>query len=292
MNREILIDALEGLDTGLIERYFEIKEKLRKRRAVTKSAMRWTVSAACIALIACTVIPLAMRISQPPNPPVVETTPGSEETTPPEDVTTEAPIKVDPPVYDPSEAYYERYYRENTGSRSWFDYWNGMFVSTVLKEMLDSYLDKSRMYAINVFRYNNEVPHNASNYVIAVKDYVCEGKTYQDLQDEYDNLQKQYGALSEEDQEEKDALRAQMILLIDKKKELIESYFCRHEQADIAYFQGLGYITGEINGKLYIIITYDQFLILSKNPDMRQFGFTALTREDFLDIYPNAIYPK
>ena len=62
MNREILIDALEGLDTGLIERYFEIKEKLRKRRAVTKSAMRWTVSAACIALIACTVIPLAMRI--------------------------------------------------------------------------------------------------------------------------------------------------------------------------------------------------------------------------------------
>ena len=28
MNREILIDALEDLDPGLIERYFEIKEKL------------------------------------------------------------------------------------------------------------------------------------------------------------------------------------------------------------------------------------------------------------------------
>ena len=98
--------------------------------------------------------------------------------------------------------------------------------------------------------------------------------------------------MREENQEEKDALWAQMKLLNDKQKELIESYFCRHEQADIAYFQGLGYITGEINGKLYIIITYDQFLILSKNPDMRQFGFTALPREDFLDIYPNAIYPK
>ena len=29
MNREILIDALEDLDMGLIERYFEIKEKMR-----------------------------------------------------------------------------------------------------------------------------------------------------------------------------------------------------------------------------------------------------------------------
>ena len=135
MNREILIDALEGLDTGLIERYFEIKEKLRKRRTVTKSAMRWTVSAACIALIACTVIPLAMRISQPPNPPVVETTPGSEETTPPEDATTEAPIKVDPPVYDPSEAYYEDYFRELSGSRYYFENWNGLMVANNLQYM-------------------------------------------------------------------------------------------------------------------------------------------------------------
>lgn len=50
MNREILIDALEDLDSGLIERYFEIKEKLRKRKTVTKSVMRWTAAAACFLL--------------------------------------------------------------------------------------------------------------------------------------------------------------------------------------------------------------------------------------------------
>ena len=291
MNREILIDALEELDSGLIERYFEIKEKLIKRRAVTKSAMRWTVSAACIALIACTVIPLAMRISQPPDPPVVETPPGSEETTPPEDVTTEAPIKVEPPVYDPSEAYYEDYYRELSGSRYYFENWNGLMVANNLQYMLESYYqNKSRMYAINVFRHNDEILNLSDNR--SFKDYSYQGKTYQDLNEEINLLIKKVDDLSEEMPEERDDLYSQINALYSKKKELIESYYCRYEPFDVTYFQGLGYITGEVNGKLYIIITYDQFLVLSNNSDMWQYGFAALPREDFLDIYPNAIYPK
>lgn len=340
MNREILIDALEDLDTGLIERYFEIKEKLKKKRIVTKSVMRWTVSAACMVLIACTVIPLAMRISQIPDPPVVETTVTGEEVT------------TDLPVWDPNKVYYEDYYGGFTGSRYAFDNWNGLFVASNLQNMLDSYYDKTRMYAINVFRHNDDSP---------MDNYVYEGKTYQDLVDEMkyprgqfavlDELLRIYGEilkygkdvftttgipeddplvsdaykgmafsaemydgivarmneydpttvskyivdgkfLREKAQADCDAFLAEANALSNKQKELLDSYYCRYKTADVAYFEDLGFITGEINGKLYIIVSYDQFLSLSKNADMSQFGFAALTREDYLDIYPNAIYPK
>lgn len=51
MNREILIDALEDLDRGLIERYFEIKEKLKKKRFARNSLFRWIAVAVCVSIM-------------------------------------------------------------------------------------------------------------------------------------------------------------------------------------------------------------------------------------------------
>ena len=51
MNREILIDALEDLDRGLIERYFEIKEKLKKKRFERNSLFRWIAVAVCVSIM-------------------------------------------------------------------------------------------------------------------------------------------------------------------------------------------------------------------------------------------------
>ncbi|MBQ2242016.1 MAG: hypothetical protein II319_07745 [Clostridia bacterium] len=349
MNREILIDALEGLDTGLIERYFEIKEKLRKRRAVTKSAMRWTVSAACIALIACTVIPLAMRISQPPDPPVVETTPGSEETTPPEDVTTEAPIKVDPPVFDPKNVIHQGHY-DALSANADLNYvdWNGIEISESLDYLLMLYnqiniADKKHMFAINVFRRDERSFYE--NYLYEGKSYrqLCEQTTHparqinvlrnlleygeilkygkdviittgvpQDepiveirgrrmMEKDYDrivDLINYYDPLTlsryiidgvflkDKAQEDYDTYCSVLNDFEDKVAEMRNAYFCRYKEKDVSTFEELGFITGEVNGKLYIIVSYDQLLSVSNSWKMIPFTFVPLPEDDFYEAYP------
>lgn len=86
-------------------------------------------------------------------------------------------------------------------------------------------------------------------------------------------------------------LEAEYDELNNKLKEMREYYFQRHEEGDLALFELLGFTAGEINGKLYIFATYDQFCELSKAADMSQFSFTPLPRDDYLDAYPVSKLP-
>lgn len=327
MNREILIDALEELDSGLIERYFEIKEKLRRKRIVTKNIVRMTAVASCIAIILA-VVSLVLRFAVLPE------------------FSDRLNIPIENIVFESDLS------SELVGSQYEYTNWNGLDVSTSLKACLEYYQDNNeKLYVINVFRRGG---------MDWFTDYVYKGKTYT----EYKQLTSYYGGravileqlienygeilkygreiitvsgipqddmlinpsdrgvcwseelyditleyinegfpdalslyivngdfLSEKAQEDLDLLLAEYYAIEDIISEMREAYFCNHKAEDVALFENMGYITGKINGKLYIITSQEEFAKLGENIDASKYSFLMLSRDDFYAAYPVSDIP-
>ncbi len=316
MNREILIDALEELDGGLIERYFETKEKLKKKRIGRKGFMRWSAVAACLVLCICAVIPIVMKYIKP----VV--LPDNGQTFDAEDLVFEGYVLV--------------------GSKYIYTDWNGLDTSSSLNFCLESNKkDTEALYAINVFRRNGKRVH---------VDYIYNGKTYTEIVEEMSYPRSQgeilkelilmygeilkYGKevvtvegipeddmlvipsdrglcwpeeyydrivthinendpetlsryivngdfLSEKAQEDFEMLSAECREYEKALAEMLKAYFCSYEPEDVAFFEEIGCVTGERNGKLYIIVSQEEFAKLSENDVISKYSFTLLPMEDF-----------
>lgn len=350
MNREILIDAIANLDGGLIERYYEIKENLQKKKINRKIMMKWALSAACVALVAFTVIPLALRFADIPELPIDETTVGGEEVTtdPPEDTTIEESIIVDPPVFDPENVIHQGHDNRLVGDSDLrYQDWNGIEISEDLYYLLmlyaqSNFADEKYMFAINVFRRDE---------MLFYDNYVYEGNSYKELSKqvgysyrqiavlqklmEYGDILK-YGKyvitttgvpqdepiveirgrrmsekdyddvvaiinyydpltlsryivdgvfLKEKAEEDYDIYCSVCDDYENKVAEMRNAYFGRYKEKDVSTFEELGFITGEVNGKLYIIVSYDQLLSVSNSWKMIPFTFVPLPEDDFYDAY-------
>ena len=97
--------------------------------------------------------------------------------------------------------------------------------------------------------------------------------------------------LSEKAQEDLDRILAEYYAYEDTISQMREAYFGSYEKDDVEVFKNLGYITGEINGKLYIIASQKDFEKLCENADITEFSFTMLSREDFYAAYPVSDIP-
>lgn len=169
MNREKLIDALEDLDPRLFVRYFEIKEKLRKKRIVRRTLVKCTSVAACFLLISTMIYGAVQNYELLYPQESVETPDNTEALISVGDI--EMPKDFDDVIWLPNNA-------ENAFEGSAGEIWNGLNVSYGLSEALRKSNDND-WFAMYVF---NEGDLDAFEY---------NGKTYKEHKDEVKNLRMQ-----------------------------------------------------------------------------------------------------
>ena len=79
---------------------------------------------------------------------------------------------------------------------------------------------------------------------------------------------------------------AEWITISSKMQLASEAFFSQNELTDVDLFQNAGIISGKVNGKLYIIVTREQFENLYKKMDLSMFSFSCMPRENFNLEYP------
>lgn len=94
--------------------------------------------------------------------------------------------------------------------------------------------------------------------------------------------------LADAAQRDYDEFIAKWAAMTDKQTEAAKAFFEQHEAADMALFNNAGVISGEINGKLYIIATREQLAGLNEIADISAFSFRILPRDDLYAAYPDS----
>ncbi len=92
--------------------------------------------------------------------------------------------------------------------------------------------------------------------------------------------------LAEAAQRNYEDLTAKWAAISDKQTEAAKAFFEQHEATDVVLLKNAGVISGEINGKLYIIATREQLARLDEKIDISAFSFTLLPRADLYAAYP------
>lgn len=93
--------------------------------------------------------------------------------------------------------------------------------------------------------------------------------------------------LSFEAEQDLDMYRSSQSDILKMIEDSSRAYFSLHEVADVDLFRKAGLVCGEVNGKLYIIVTRSQLETLSNKEEFSSFSYTCLLYEDLLAAYPN-----
>lgn len=77
----------------------------------------------------------------------------------------------------------------------------------------------------------------------------------------------------------------------NKRKKYFDAYYSQHDPKDAAFFGNAGLISGEIDGRLYILVTLDDFSRLAETCDCSGLTFSFLPREYYPDVLTYSYLP-
>lgn len=70
----------------------------------------------------------------------------------------------------------------------------------------------------------------------------------------------------------------------EKENKYFDAYYSQHDQNDVAIFRDAGIVSGEIDGRLYIIVTYEAFSHLADVVDCNGLTFSFLPQKYYPDV--------